>query len=117
MSLIILLIALCFAQNVISVSERHFLHANSTNILFNRDTDPTYAIDASCSRFPQVLDVVNDWVEIAQVTARRLNLGNADPHFQWAYKILFASNIGSTRLFTFPQFEEQMTAFEFVSCE
>ena len=117
MSLIIVLIALSFAHNVISLSGRHFLRANSTNILFNRDTDPTYAIDASCRRFPQVLDIVNDWVETAQVTARRMGLGNADPHFQWAYRTLFGSSPDSTRLYTFPQFEEQKTAFEFVSCE
>ncbi len=81
MYLTIIFLALWIRQTVSSVPEKDVPSANATNILFSRATDPTYAIDGSCNRYPQVQGIVNDWLEIAQATSRRMNLGSARSAF------------------------------------
>ena len=117
MYLVIIFLALCFRQTVSSVPEKDVPSANTTNILFNRATDPTYAIDVSCNRYPQVKGIVNDWLETAQVTSRRINLGSGDPHFQYAFKTVFGTDPNNPEVYQFAQLAEPATAFTFVKCE
>ena len=117
MYLIIVFLALCFRQIVSSVLETDVPSANTTNILFNRATPPTYAIDGSCNNYPRVKGIVNDWLETAQVTSRRINLGSGDPHFQYAFQIVFGTGPDNPEVYQFPQFAEPATAFTFVKCK
>ena len=114
---IIVFLALYFRQTISSVLEKDVPSANTTNILFNRATNPTYAIDVSCNRYPQVQEIVDDWLEIAQVTSRRMNLGSGDPHFQYAFQIVFGTGPDNPEVYEFEQLEEPATAFTFVECE
>ena len=116
MYLIIVFLALCFRPIVSSEPEKVVPSANTTNILFNRATNPTYAIDASCSRFPNTRGIVNDWLETAQVTSRRINLGSGDPHFQYAFKTVFGTSQDNPEVYDFWQLEKPVTAFTFVKC-
>lgn len=117
MYLIIIFLALCIRQTISSVPEKDVPSANTTNILFNRATNPTYAIDGSCNRYPQVQGIVNDWLEIAQATSRRMNLGSGDPHFQYAFQLVFGTGPDNPEVYQFPQLAEPATAFTFVKCE
>ena len=117
MYLIIVFLALCFCQKVSSVTGKYFPSANTSNILFNRDTDPTFAIHSSCNRYPQVRYIVQDWFQTAQETSRRIRLGAQDPRFQYAFKILFGTDIENPRKYKFEQLEDPATAFEFVECK
>ena len=119
MSLIIVFIALFLDQNVLSVPGRNFLRANSTVILFNRDTDPTYTTPSTprVTVFLRYQGIVHDWVETAQQTARRMNLGNADSHFHWAFRILLATSIDGPQEYDFPHVDVLVTALEFAKCK
>lgn len=118
---IIFCLALFSRQVVSSVPEKDVPSADTTNFLFNRATDPTYAIDKSCNSKPQVQGIVNDWLETAQETSRRMNLRNADPVFQYAFQIVFWTDVDNPKLYNFTrywrQFQELSTAFTFVKCK
>ena len=112
MFLIAVFIALSLSQHVMSLPGITSSRINRTKSLLKRD-NPTFAIDRSCERFPQVPAVVNDWQQIAQITAHRMSLGDADPHFQWAFQVIFGTTMNNPRLYQFDKFEEPCTAFEF----
>ncbi|KAF6223073.1 hypothetical protein HO173_013343 [Letharia columbiana] len=114
MYLLIVFLALCFCQSVSSVPENDVPSANSTKALFKRVDNPTYAIDGTCTRYPQVQDIVNDWFQTVQVTSHRISLGGADPHFQHAFQVLFNTDPNSNTLYDLQLVEEPITAYDFV---
>ncbi|KAM0805178.1 hypothetical protein BDR22DRAFT_885245 [Usnea florida] len=111
MFLITVFIALSLSQHVMSLLGITSSRINRTKSLLKRD-NPTFAIDRSCNRFPQVPAVVNDWQQTAQITAHRMSLGDADPHFQWAFQVIFGTTMDDPQQYEFDSYEP-CTAFEF----
>ena len=117
MTLTIVLIVLYFVQHVMSHPRISSPRANFTRSLVKRDEIPTFSIDRSCRGNPQIQTIVDDWQRIAQVTARRMSLGDRDPRFQWAFQVIFGITMDNPREFDFDLLEQPCTASAFVECK
>ena len=69
-------------------------------------------MDSSCNGRTQMRPVIDDWHETARITAYRMSLRDRDPHFQWAFNVIFGTTMDNPQVYDFDQLEEPSTAFD-----